>query len=182
MADNYLERKMEEYRRGGERRAAGPMPVFGKAGTASFEVGILRAFVSGFEHNAAVAAGVVKALRACGMSVSFAWADVKAGSSLAQNSGSRHYPMHAARALAAGATAGVDVIINVDENALGIAYGGKRTMLGFAPIVKNEVMATAPGQAVLYFLLPQSAMLRGRVFGMDADGALAEIPANRVEA
>ena len=181
MADNYLERKMEEYRRGNTPRSAVRMPVFAKAGTVNFEIGIKKAFVSGFEHNMSVAAGIVEALRGCGMSVSFAWTAMDAGRKLSHSTGSRHYPMQVSRALAAGATAGVDIMVAVDENSLAMAYGGKRTLLGFAPVAGTDVLTAAIGKACLYLLLPQSAMLRGRVLGMDADGTLTEISPGAVE-
>ncbi|WP_303297628.1 hypothetical protein [Muribaculum intestinale] len=97
MADNYLERKMEEHRRG-------PMPAYRRRvtsrglppGTVSFPFPVRRIIVfSAGEIPDAVAAGnavglrdsLVKALAATGCRVAFTEADIVSRNRLAQTSG-----------------------------------------------------------------------------------------------
>ncbi|MEF2642811.1 MAG: hypothetical protein U0M50_01970 [Paramuribaculum sp.] len=85
MADNYLEKQMEDFRRGvSAPRRSGLLPPKPQA------VG-LRALVVGGAMPAGVAA--VTALRNAGWRVAFTDADIKSGRSLAQTSGAQHHPV-----------------------------------------------------------------------------------------
>ena len=92
MADNYLEKKMEEHRRGTavkppRRRLS---PIGERPGMVSFKIEQLRVFVTvaSTEYGAAI----VRRLSEAGCKVAFTSEDDKTGRELAQTSGARHYP------------------------------------------------------------------------------------------
>ena len=91
MADNYLEKKMEEHRRGTGVKAARKLsPTGERRGMVSLKIDELRVFVSDASTNNGAA--IVRRLRDAGCKVAFASNDDKAGRNLAQASGTRHYP------------------------------------------------------------------------------------------
>lgn len=92
MADNYLEKKMEEHRRGTVVKTVRRLsPPGERRGTVSLKIDELRVLVTdASEENGAA---IVKRLRYAGCKVAFASGDDKAGRNLAQESGARHYPM-----------------------------------------------------------------------------------------
>lgn len=96
MADNYLEKKMEEYRSGALSRpnVRRHSPSGARPGTVSFKIDQLRVLVTDGSTNAAQA--VIRKLRDAGCRVAFVSADDKAGRTLSQATGSRYYPAAAA--------------------------------------------------------------------------------------
>lgn len=93
MADNYLERKMEDYRSGKSlMRTSAPVR---RTRTAA-----MRAFV--VEGCSERGAEAIRQLRRCGWQVAFSCADLKAGRETAQATGSQHYPIAADNADALG--------------------------------------------------------------------------------
>ncbi|MDE5594200.1 MAG: hypothetical protein K2I89_01325 [Muribaculaceae bacterium] len=92
MADNYLEKKMEEHRRGGiaKSNARRLTPSGDRLGTVSFRIEPLRIFVT--DGSSDYATVIICRLRAAGCNVAFFSADEKNGRELAQKSGARFYP------------------------------------------------------------------------------------------
>lgn len=90
MADNYLERKMDEYRQGAQRTTRYTSPTVGTStaclGQTAF---VYCATTDGYSKLAAV----VQALRDAGCRVDFVCTDVALGRKIAQGSGARHFPM-----------------------------------------------------------------------------------------
>lgn len=92
MADNYLEKKMEEHRRGGVISASRRLltPSGDRSGTVSFRIDPLKIYVTDVSNGYSDA--IVSRLRDTGGKVAFSSADDKAGRILAQKSGARFYP------------------------------------------------------------------------------------------
>jgi hypothetical protein len=96
MADNYLEKKMEEYRNGAKTSAKRYITVTRRP---TPELDGKRVFVTGGAHG--VGAAIVKALRNEGCKVAFCDMNTKTGYEVAQKTGARFYPidMHSEEAL-----------------------------------------------------------------------------------
>ena len=92
MADNYLEKKMEEHRRGVviKRNMHRMTPGGDRPGTVSFSIDMLRVLVTDGSGKCGVA--IINRLREAGCKVAFSMDDEKAGRTLAQKSGARFYP------------------------------------------------------------------------------------------
>lgn len=121
MADNYLEKQMEDFRRGvSAPRRRGLLPPKPQA------VG-LRALVVGGGVPAGTAA--VTALRNAGWWVAFTDADIKSGRSLAQTSGAQHHPVDPSDAVALRRSAGL--MIN--------RWGAVDLVLCFIPEARDAV-------------------------------------------
>lgn len=109
MADNYLEKRMDDYRQGrlspGTSRAASPLSRSAKSEMAGRSVLIV---------NAVDAEPLIRLLRSVDCRVAFMGTDAKAGNKLAQATGSRFLPMADVDAAVAHLTAawgGVNHII-----------------------------------------------------------------------
>ncbi len=91
MADNYLEKKMEEHR-GPHRPAYRPKttPSGARPGTVCFKFPPRRVFVTGGASG--IGASIVKAFRDAGCRVAFCDTDRKAGNATAQSTGAQYYP------------------------------------------------------------------------------------------
>lgn len=117
MADNYLEKKMDEYRRG---MAVKPTrrhltPSGNRPGTVSMKIEALRVLVTDAAND--FSAAIVRRLREVGCRVAFVSADDKAGRTLAQATGSRYYPssfVNSAVADLTDAWGGLDAVIITD--------------------------------------------------------------------
>lgn len=117
MADNYLEKKMEEHQRGGavSRPVRRLSPSGAPQGTVCLKIDALRVFVSdcGSEFGAAI----VRRLRQAACRVAFTAPDQNKGRELAQSTGSRYYPPVAASGAAADLASvwgGIDVLVLSD--------------------------------------------------------------------
>lgn len=94
MADNYLEKKMEEYRagQGNARKVKSQRPVAGvKPGTINVEFPPRRVFVTGGASG--IGRAVVEAFRKADCRVAFCDIDSRAGNRTAQATGARFYPV-----------------------------------------------------------------------------------------
>lgn len=94
MADNYLEKKMEEYRagQGNARKVKSQRPVAGvKPGTINVEFPPRRVFVTGGASG--IGRAVVEAFRKADCRVAFCDIGSKAGNRTAQMTGTRFYPV-----------------------------------------------------------------------------------------
>lgn len=133
MADNYIEKKMEEHRRAASVK---PMmrrvtPVGDRAGTVSFKIDPLRVLVT--EGSEDHSAAVICRLREAGCRVAFVSADDKGGRLLAQKSGARFYPASFGGSVAEDlekAWGGLDAVVVTDGlMPYGVNVGGLRRVI-----------------------------------------------------
>ena len=91
MADNYLERKMEEYRSGkSKQRTVKRTPSGAKPGTINVKFPSRRVFITGGAKG--IGRAIVEAFRNADCRVAFCDNDVKAGTATAQATGAQFYP------------------------------------------------------------------------------------------
>ncbi len=92
MADNYLERKMEEYRSGiSQHRVVKRTPSGAKPGTINIKFPSRRVFVTGGAKG--IGRAIVGAFRNADCRVAFCDNDTKAGAATAQAMGAKYYPI-----------------------------------------------------------------------------------------
>lgn len=91
MADNYLEHKMEDYRRGKITGGRAKTMRLSKPGMGGANLPPCRVFVTGGASG--IGRAIVESFRAVGCRVAFCDNDVKAGTATAQATGSRFYPV-----------------------------------------------------------------------------------------
>lgn len=133
MADNYLEKKMEEHRRAAVAKSATRRiaPTGERAGTISFKIDPLRVLVT--DGMSGHSAAVISRLREAGCKVAFAGTDDKGGRALAQKSGARFYPASFAGNIAADLEktwGGLDAVVVTDGKMPdGVKVGGLRRVV-----------------------------------------------------
>lgn len=119
MADNYLERKMDEYRSGNmQRHSVKRTPSGAKPGTINVKFPSRRVFITGGAKG--IGRAIVKVFRNADCKVAFCDNDTKAGTATAQATGAKFYPIDVADANALDASlmrvieewGDIDVIIN----------------------------------------------------------------------
>lgn len=119
MADNYLEKKMEEYRNGNNRRSTiRRTPSGAKPGTINVKFPSRRVFVTGGAKG--IGRSIVEAFRQADCRVAFCDIDTKAGAATAQATGSQFHPIDVTNADALDACVqriidawgDIDVIVN----------------------------------------------------------------------
>lgn len=92
MADDYIGRKMEDYLASRQRKVASHRPVYGvRPGTISVPYTPQRIFITSgtSPHSRAI----IEALRHADCRVAFCDTDTRAGTAIAQQTGSRFYPL-----------------------------------------------------------------------------------------
>ncbi len=119
MADNYLEKKMEEHRRGSAVGAYRKRltPTGNRPGTVSLGIGELRVLVDNADDE--IGCAIVRRLRSAGCKVAFVMADSHGGARLAQESGARFYPLSvsdSAKDDLLDAWGGLDVLVHMGAN------------------------------------------------------------------
>lgn len=117
MADNYLEKKMEEYRSGAlSRTNVRRKPISGEqSGSVRMKIDMLRVIVT--DGAGEYAPAIIGRLREAGCKVAFRSDDEKGGRALAQKSGARFYPASFTGCVAADLTkvwGGVDAVVVTD--------------------------------------------------------------------
>lgn len=92
MADNYLEKKFEEYqaKKSGSRQRVRLTPSGAKPGTLTFKFPCRRVFVTGGANG--IGRAIVEAFRNAGCKVAFCDCDEKSGRDAAEATGARFYP------------------------------------------------------------------------------------------
>lgn len=114
MADNYLENKMDEYRRGTAAKTVKwhLSPSGTRPGTVSLKIEPLRVLVTDVSDD--YGAAIVRQLRDAGCRVAFVCDDDKSGRALSQSTGSRYYPASLGGSAVADLTAvwgGLDAVV-----------------------------------------------------------------------
>ncbi len=117
MADNYLERKMEEYARG-VRRPASRSTALQRPGTAVLPIPLLHVLIECEDVSAAQVSGTVRAFTAAGCRVAFRCSDAGAGARAAQALSARALPLSPEGAVdnLLKAWGSVDVIVNFSSD------------------------------------------------------------------
>ncbi len=134
MPDNYLERKMEEYRSGKNSRPAVRRPKGSASpGTVNMKFPPRRVFITGGAKG--IGRAIVEVFRNADCRVAFCDIDSKAGTATAQATGSRFYPVDVANAEALDACV-ADVInlwgdIDIIVNNVGVG--------NFAPLSETSI-------------------------------------------
>lgn len=135
MADNYLEKKMEEHRRGTVRTVARSLsPVGERRGTVSFKIDDLRVLVT--DGDSDCGAATVRRLREAGCKVAFVAADNRTGRNLAQAVGARHYPASFSGDVAEDlfkAWGGIDVAVVCGTGRSGVEAAKRIVLISEAP-------------------------------------------------
>lgn len=123
MADNYLERKMDEYRSG--KRAGAPRrltPTGQKAGTVTFPIDRLEVFVTSPDTL------LITAFANTGCHVSFCGEDRHEGMHIAERTGARFYPFPADDALLRTDVPDVIATRN-DDSSVSVTFATGRKMI-----------------------------------------------------
>ncbi len=134
MADNYLEKKMEEHRRGAapaHPRTLGPLGV--PRGSVCLPLDVRTVFIAPCEADAEVAAELVRTFGEAGCAVGFALKDIKEGRALAQATSTRHYPLEVPEALArfTADKGAPELLITVSQGAATLKFtDSERTLQG----------------------------------------------------
>lgn len=180
MADNYLEKKMEEHRRGVTAKAVGRRlsPVGERRGTVSFKIDELRVLVTDASTETGMA--IVRRLREGGCKVAFVTKEEKAGRELAQSSGARYYPVSFNGSVTEDivqAWGNIDVIVATDGERVDEAGAKKIILVGESPeifLMRNtavnavDTATLTPAEVAhlcLFLCLKESACLNGVTLG-----------------
>lgn len=162
MADNYLEKKMEEHRQG-VRPVFRRSPSGNKPHTFAMPCNIRAAFIVGDEQLDDILLACAVTLRDTSCRVAFCCTDRSFGSSTAQKHGLRYYPVsdkdYAAvnRAIEqANASLGnIDVVLSRDQNIITADIFGNKCRIE----IGQDCPAKAVATAIVYLTLPQSVSL-----------------------
>ena len=180
MADNYLEKKMDEHRRAAAVRPSARRlsPVGERRGYVSFKIDELRIFVT--DASSEIGSAIVRRLRDGGCKVAFAAAEDKAGRALAQESGARHYPASFSGSVVgdiAKSWGGIDVLVVTDRSRMAYADAKRIILVDASPEIRRSegvsVNAIATGgltpaeiaHLCLFLCLKESACLSGVTLG-----------------
>lgn len=188
MADNYLERKMEEHARGASRRPAPRTPSGAKAGEAIVKIGCLRVLAEGFDPENPLHAQVLKGLAGAGCRVGIRGTGSRAETDFARAMGLRLLPLGPEGAVAnvLGAWGGLEMIVNFSADlsaplamaTAAVASGGLRPLgriinFGDSPLqgpwpegcTSNAIDpgCERPAEAVLWLASPHAAVVDGCV-------------------
>lgn len=179
MADNYLEKKMEEHRQGVKpvfRRS----PSGNKPHTFAFPCTIRNAFIIGNEQLDDILLACAMTIRDTSCRVAFCCTDKVFGSTTAQKYGLQYYPIqnldsetieHAIE-LATTTLGNMDVVIRKRQNTIIAEISGRRSYIDIDKECASKIAATA----VVYLTLPQSISLAlGGNFNLNKDGILSVV-------
>lgn len=195
MADNYLEKKMEEHRLATATKSSTKRitPSKDRPGTLSIKFNPLRVLVT--DGSTAERMAVVKRLSMAGCRIAFISKDVKQGRELSQSSGSRFYPSSEGRMNVWAVIedlksnwGGVDaLILTGDESSNAISFDVPEECLRIIAVGKGATLpdCTLPAQATvnaidtsgldpadcaqfcLYLCLPSSGFISRQTFSFD---------------
>lgn len=171
MADNYLEKKMEEHRSG--KAAVLPRrrtPSGGKPGTATFALAVHTAFVSGCENDMALAGAVLAAFGRAGVTTGFACVDLAAGRLMAQSTATRHYPLAADKAL--GMFGHADMTVCIGAACVDVETAGRRRAVVRGEGCGDDVFGRVLPELLLFLSLPYSGCVVGDRLVVMPDGTV----------
>lgn len=184
MADNYLENKMEEYRKGAVRKPERRSPSGNKPHTALMPCALRGAFVIGDTALSPLLKACAMALRDTSCRTAFCCTDKAAGATTAQALGLQYYPLHdtgcltvsAAVDKAGEAYGAIDVLVYEVSGTLYVDVSGNQSAITQAPDCPSEVFIAAASRLLVYLALPQSTDLcLGGHFVIAGDGHLSII-------
>lgn len=165
MADNYLEKKMEEHRSGVRHTTRGLSPSGLKPGFAPIETYVRTAFVDCGDGTCEETFAMVGALGKAGIKVLMSCTDMKRGREAAQNSGARHYPYDGEKALS--------MIEGNEKTDLHASFADNTATLRFTD-GENRILYSARspenlselGAVTVFLCLAKASMLRGLSFSI----------------
>ena len=167
MADNYLERKMEEHRSGGAPRYRRQLtPTGGRVGDYALRFEPRSVFISAVHEPASHMADFITEFRKTGSPVAFTLSDTAVGNRLSQSSGARYYPPQTlgSDGLPEGLTA--DVRIDVGQGECRVRFGsaGAQTVT----VKFTELSAEVASRFMVFMLCRGNEPLLsgGRVYDM----------------
>lgn len=159
MADNYLEKKMEEHRNGAPRRPRHLTPTGHKPGFATLPYNIKTAFVAS-DSLGIILESVARAIRETGCRVAISCQD---GATTAQNLSCAYVaPGKNAFAAISDKWGDMELVIEIKNNTIALTLGR-----GTSTIIKSddtdlESFARRAAELCVYLSLPDSD---GRIFG-----------------
>lgn len=161
MADNYLEKKMEEHRRGSNPAPRRPLTPAGTTpGSVIYNIGKIIVAIAGTAQVPEVAEATIAALTAHGATVLFDGTDIKTGRAIAQRHAARHIPAEGLDDMTTvyPATADADYKLVFSKNeAVFTAPDAKKYTLAY-PTPEATLAETLPA-VILYLLHPLSGTL-----------------------
>lgn len=133
MADNYLEKKMEEHRRNASQKTSARIvsTVGGRPGSVTMKIEPLRIYVT--DGTSATGEAIVRRLREAACRVAFSCGDDSLGRKLAQSSGSRHYPASFNASVEEDIKrvwGGLDAVVSMGEPVVPVPVAGKIIVIG----------------------------------------------------
>ncbi len=179
MADNYLEKKMEEHRQGRQRIAMHKSPSGNKPHTALLPYSLRTAFVAGQQFLSPALVACAKALRDTSCKVAISCSDKVFGSRTAQSSGLQYFPTGIninVLDMVNAAYGSLDVIVTEESGVLYFDICGNRSSVSPANGCLDSTFSTESSKLLLYLSLPQSLELRlCGDYLIGSDGRLSEV-------
>lgn len=178
MADNYLEKKMEEHRQRAGARTTKLSPVGTKPHTVVLPYTLRGAVLIGDDILSPALEACGKALVSTSCRVAFSCRDRAFGSRLAQSAGMMYIPAdkEACMAQAAKSFGAVDIVLRGDCNNMSAVIHGLKSELIKEEVCCDDVFIRGASQAIIYLSLPQSIYLNiCGTFLIDADGMLSKV-------
>lgn len=184
MADNYLEKKMEEYRSGAYRKPERRSPSGVKPHTAQLPCALRGAFIIGSERLSPLLQACATALRSTSCRTAFCCTDKSFGNATAQALGLQYYPIkdnERATILSVMDNARenlgeIDVVAIEEKGKLNVDIYGSKSIISPAADCPEDIFTLSASRLVIYLSLPQSADLgvAGRYL-VGSDGHLSII-------
>lgn len=159
MADNYLEKKMEEHRNGTPRRPRRLTPTGHKPGFATLPYNIKTAFIASDSVDA-ILESVARAIRETGCRVAISCQE---GATVAQNLSCAYVaPGENALATISDKWGDMELIIRIKGNTISLTLGRGTSTITKSDDTDLESFARRAAELCVYLSLPDSD---GRVFG-----------------
>lgn len=184
MADNYLEKKMEEHRLGSVRPKERRSPTGNRPGSVLLPVVAKNSFVVGGDDLSPVLQICARALRSTGCRTAFCCTDRVFGSKTAQSDALQYYPIsedtseniNAAIAKAESNLGHLDVVVRYIDGEILIDMAGRISRVRAAEMCPKAIFSMSASRLLLYLLLPQSKdiCLSGN-FQINSDGSLTVV-------
>ncbi len=184
MADNYLEKKMEEHRQSQRRVSPYRSPSGNKPNTAIMPCALRGAFIIGGESLSEALKACAAALRSTSCRTAFCCTDRKSGNTMSQSLGLQYYPVdncddetvNSTIKKAQEAFGAIDVVVKEINGSVSVDIMGLRSTISADADCTDMVFAKAAAGTLLYLALPQSKDLGiSGNYIIDANGRLSVI-------